>query len=141
MKQALALSLFILALPLFAQQLGTYQHINAALLQGKMIRIITDFAQCQTQANDVAPIKMVGLFMPNEIIINQHGDIMASMLHFTLKNPKFLNQPVFETVSYTFKTNETVVLETQILDTQYHPIIAPVNFQCALKTGVSVYTK
>ena len=125
-----------------ADELPDFNQVKSAVLAGKSIRIAVHFPQCSGQANLAPiPVQNVGTFTPNEVAIDKSGNIAASLTHFTLNNPDFLDKPVYEFVTYKILDANTVKLTIQVLDaTNYQPLTSKFYFDCELRKGAKIYS-
>ena len=82
----------------------------------------------------------LGLFTPNEIIVDTNGRIDASLKHFTLSDPNFPNKPIYQFVRYTLTSDNNVNLITQLLDAvNYADLEHKVSFDCKIDVGAKIY--
>lgn len=142
MKKFLLLPLLLTATSVFANVLHNYDDIHAAVLDGKSIRIVTDFDKCTPhyRASKQRPGFGMGIFTPNEIIVGGDGSIAASFLHFTLNDPRAPSKPVYQFVRYTMTSDNNVNLSTKTLDAvTYAPITNSISFDCKIDSGAKVY--
>src|SRR5262249_1800727 len=127
----------------FAGELANYEAIKTAVLEGKSIRIAVDFDKCKPQRINIkqAPSFGIGIFSPNEIIIEGNGHIAASLLHFTLNDQHMLKKPVYQYLRYTITPDNMINLATQALDaTTFNQLSDGFAFNCKISTEAKVYS-
>ena len=143
MKKLFLLSLLFLATAGFAEELHHFDEIKSTVLLGKSIHIIINFSQCTTSSPSKSATKdqyNIGVFTPNEIIVNSKGHIASSLTHFTLNNPRFPSKPVFEFVRYTITTDDNINVIAQVLDaTDYTSLSRETSFDCKIDTAAKIY--
>lgn len=143
MKKFLILSLLLSSANVFAGELVNYEAIKTAVLEGKSIRIAIDFDKCTPQQVTVKQLHSfgIGIFSPNEIVIEGNGFISASLLRFTLKDPHMPSKPVYQYARYTITPNNMINLATQALDaTTFNPLSDGFAFNCKISTDAKVYS-
>lgn len=142
MKKFLLLPLLLTTTSVFANVLHSYDDIHTAVLDGKSIRIALDFDKCTPhyRASKLRPSFGIGIFTPNEIIIEGDGSIDASLLHFTLNDPHAPSKPIYQFARYTITSNNNVNLSTKALDAvTYTPISDGFSFDCKIDLGAKIY--
>ena len=146
MKKSFLFSLLFVATSGFADELQHFDEIKSSVIVGKSIRIAIDFSQCTTSSSSSSKSATqdqynIGVFSPNEIIVNSKGQIASSLTHFTLNNPSFPSKPVFEFVRYTITSDDSVNVITQVLDaTNYTPLSNKISFDCKINTAAKIYS-
>jgi hypothetical protein len=142
MKKILLLPLLFTATSVFANVLHSYDDIHAAVLDGKSIRIALDFDKCTPhfRAPKQRPSFGIGIFTPNEIVIEGDGRIDASLLHFTLHDPHAPSKPIYQFARYTITSDNNVNLSAKALDAvTYTPISEGFSFDCKIDSGAKIY--
>lgn len=142
MKKIFLLPFLFIANNGFADELQRFDEIKSAVIAGKSIRITIDYSQCITSSKSTTKNKYnIGIFSPNEIIVNSKGQIASSLTHFTLNNPEFPSKPVFEFVRYTVTSDDSVNVTAQILDaTSYTPLANKTSFDCKINSAAKIYS-
>ena len=142
MKKLLVLPFLFVATHGFADELQHFDEIKSAVISGKSIRIAIDFSQCITSSKSATQDKYnIGVFSPNEIIVNSKGQIASSFMHFTLNNAGFPSKPVFEFVRYTVTSDNNVNVAVQVLDaTNYTPLANKISFDCTINSAAKIYS-
>ena len=141
MKKFLLLPLLLTATSVFANVLHSYDEIHTAVLDGKSIRIAIDFDKCIPH-NTVKqrPSFGIGIFTPNEIVIESDGSIGASVLHFTLNEPHAPSKPIYQFARYIITSDNNVNLSAKALDAvTYTPISDGFSFDCKIDSGAKIY--
>lgn len=141
MRKYVPLVCLFLAANGFAQELHNFDQIKSAITTGKLIRIAVDFSQCSpaNKENFLAKYPFA-VFTPNEVVINNDGNIAASLMHFTLNDPNFPAKPVYQFIRYTITADNNVTLSAQVLDAvNYTPITNKFSFNCKIDTGSKIY--
>lgn len=125
-------------------ELANYEAIKTSIAEGKLIRIAIDFDKCILQKitdKQERPSFGIGIFPPNEIIINSNGHITASLFHFTLSDPHMLNKPVYQFAKYTITADNIINLATKSLDAiTFKPLSEGFTFNCKINTEAKVYS-
>jgi hypothetical protein len=138
MKKSIFLVSCLLAGSSFATSLSTYEAIKDAVEAGHQIRIGVDFARCTGSDNPLGMRK--AFYTPNEIVTNVDY-VSASLTHYTLNDPAFPGQPVYQFAGYKFYPDNALVMTVQVLAAANHvPMAEKVIMRCALGAGVTVYT-
>ena len=126
-KLAFLISLMISANS-FAAELTNYDQVKTAISTGKSIHIIIG----GTASNAVT---YIGEYTPSEFMITDR--IAASSTHFTLNNPRYLDKPVYEFVSYTITNDNKLTMTSQVLDVINHVPIPGTKFSATYNLGTS----
>jgi len=143
-KKILIFLFIIAATTSFAQEIEIdhFVDITHVLHYGYTISILTDFSQCTTpnknmKSTDIPTI--IGKFEPNETQIKDDS-IASSMLHFTMNNPKYLNQPIYEFVRYSIQNDDSVTVTYQDLNpTNFAALDSITTLNCKLGTAAKVF--
>jgi hypothetical protein len=123
----------------FANELHHFSEVKSAVMQGKAIRIITDFSKCSSFNKETVPPIRVGGFTPNKIQVID-SRILTSFTHFTLSDPRFPDRAVFEFVRYVLTEDNNLTLSYQTLDARNYAVLTEkVSFNCKMGTGFKVY--
>jgi len=140
-KKLFLLSSLFIVTNTFAAELHNFDQVKSVVTTGKSIRISIDFTKCTPEKNAVTQDTMnLGIFTPNEIIVDSNGRIDASLMHFTLNDPNFPDKPIYQFVRYTLTSDNNVNLATQLLDaTNYASLKDKVSFDCKIDTGAHIY--
>lgn len=144
MKKLFILPFLFIMTEGYAAQLQNFDEVNARVISGKSIRIAIDFLQC-TGSTSSPKLEMlnqfnIGLFTPNEIVVNNKGQIATSMMHFTLNNPTHPSKSVFEFVRYTLTSDDNVNVIAQVLDaTNYTLLGNKITLNCQMNTAAKIY--
>lgn len=142
MKKLLLLPLLLISTSVVANELHSYDDIHAAVLDGKSIRIALDFDKCTPhyRASKQQPSFGIGIFTPNEILIESDGSIAASLLHFTLNDPHAPSKAIYQYARYTITSDNNINLSTKALDAiTYTPISDGFSFDCKIDSGAKIY--
>ncbi len=141
MRKLLLLSLLLMVTNTFADELHNFDQVKSAVTTGKSIRIAIDFSKCSTEKNSLLQdINNMGVFTPNEIVIDKFGRISTSLMHFTLNDQIFPAKPVYQFLRYTMTSDNNVNLSFQVLDaTNYSSLTDKVSFDCKLDAAAKVY--
>lgn len=141
MKKLILLVGALAATTTFAKDLKDYKQIRASVTTGKLVRIATDLTKCTaTKAKVFDDSINFGVYTPNEIIINNNEDIVASLNHFTHRDHNFPNKAVIQSIQYVISPNNNVTLNVQIIDALvYQPLTDPMAYNCQLNTAAKVY--
>lgn len=140
MKKGMCLAACLLASSSFAATLGSYDAIHNNVVAGKSMRIAIDFAQCTAKGKALVQPMRLALYTPNEIaVFSDH--IAASLTHFTINNPAFPGEPVYEFARYNITPDNTVNLSIQVLAAaNYAPMTEKSEVLCTLGTAAKVYS-
>jgi len=141
MRKLVLLSLLFIATNALADELQNFDQIKSAVTTGKSIRIAIDFSKCVMDKKAVSRDKSnIAIFTPNEIIVDNDGRIVTSLMHFTLNNTNFPAKPVYQFVRYTLTADDHVNLAYQVLDAKNYAILADtVSVDCKISSGVKIY--
>jgi hypothetical protein len=142
MKKIALIALLCLAGNAFSGELSNYNDIKKAVQQAKSIRIVVTYSACNFTGEQSGPVPDfgVGIFTPNEILIDNEGVINASMMHFTLKDPVVPNERVFQFLRYSIQSDNIIRLVSNSLDAQsYSSLSGSLSMECKLKTAAKVY--
>ncbi|KTD53619.1 VirK protein [Legionella santicrucis] len=124
----------------FAHSLQHFKDVQKAVLKGKHVHFVVDFLKCAGPT----PLKMdpllVGLVSFHEIAMTQ-DKLAASSNHFTLNDPQFINQPVYEFARYTLTNDDQMTISMQVLDAKDYSLLTDkVTYKCKLGESVKVYS-
>lgn len=141
MKKLLILSLLLSSTNIFAAELSNYEEIKSAVVNGKTIRIAINFDQCTTISKATNHVNFgLGIFSPNEIIIDREDHIDASLLHFTMNDPHLPGKSIYQYARYTITQDNIIKLETKALDAAtFTPLTDGFTFNCKIATAAKVY--
>ncbi|MHB1948286.1 MAG: VirK family protein [Gammaproteobacteria bacterium] len=141
MRKLVLLSLLAITTNTFADELQTFDQVKSAVTTGKSVRIAIDFSKCATDNKSFSQDKNnIGIFTPNEIIVDNNGRIVTSLMHFTLNNTNFPAKPVYQFVRYTLTSDNKVNLSYQVLDaTNYAILTETVSVDCKVNMGAKIY--
>jgi hypothetical protein len=132
-------STMILTANASAGELHNYKEIEAAVLHGRAIHIVVDFTKCTVSKKDMTDAMSSAVFTPNAIsVMSDH--IATSLKHFTLNDPSYPNQPIYEFVRYTINSDNSLVLSDQALDAvSYAALGDKQTITCTVDTSAKVY--
>lgn len=141
MKKFFALSIMCTALNSYADSLHSYDHIKEAVTNGKLVRIVIDYSKCTGPASHNRMANYHSAYTPNEIAINNDaGYIAASLMHFTVNNPQFPNQAVYEFNRYTVSSNGDVSLSLLTLNAaDFTPLSSKRTYTCKMNESAKFY--
>ena len=148
MKKLLLLSALFISTNSFAlQPLTTFNEIKTALITGQKLRIVFDIAQCtfppSTKPVDkqAAGLAGVGAYTPNEIFFDGTANLIAASLpHFTLNDPRYLNRPVYDFDRYTITPDNNITVINRVLDATNYAILGnSFSFTCKLGVAAVIY--
>jgi hypothetical protein len=138
-KKLILLPFLFIATNSFAHKLHNFSEIKSAITRGETIHIVTDFAKCSSPKKEVFQSTHIGVFTPNEIQVIDTR-IVTSFMHFTLNNPNFPDESIYEFVSYTMTDDNNLNLSYQVLDARhYFPLTEKASFNCKIDVGVKIY--
>lgn len=138
MKKLFLLSFLFAVTSSFAEELPHFSDVASAVSQGRSIHIVTNSMKC-TPNNKMVPSTVFGIFSPDSIQLTDTF-LAASLMQFTLNDPIFVNEPVYEFVSYTLLNNDSLDLTYQALDpVDYVPLNKKISVNCKMGDGVKVY--
>lgn len=123
----------------FANTLHDYNDITSALISGKSLHIVTDFAQCNASNKLGSEIRSIAIFTPNEIgITNDH--IVTALTHFTVNDPYFPGKPVYEFARYTITPDNNMNVSLQVFDAATYALLKDkVSFNCKVGQSTKIY--
>lgn len=131
---------FFLMTNSFANELPNFQNIKEAIVAGKSIHIVTDFAKCSTNNRELPQAMSVGVYTPSSIAVME-SSMATSLTHFTLNNPQYPSHAVNEFVRYEFLPDGSVNLSMQVLDAATYKVLSDkITFDCKLGAGMKVYS-
>lgn len=142
MKKSLLITTLFLSAQTFAGTLPSYDLVKATILEGKSVRIVVNFKACaHAEQKQIVPSLNIGLYTPNEMMIDINGNILASLDHFTLNDPHFNNKPVYQHVRYKLDANGTLTLTSQTLDALTYQTLSPIHeYKCQIPDSVTFYS-
>lgn len=144
MKKIFSTILLCLLGNAYAGEISSYNQITEAVNQGKPVRIVVKFENCEffdKAGNALEHMPNIGnsYFAPQEILIDGEGAIRASMMHFTLNDPMVPNQPVYQFLRYTITSDEVVHLVSNSLNAKTYTPMSELYINCKLKTDANVF--
>jgi hypothetical protein len=140
MKRICLLSLVIMAtafLDVFAAPIQSYEGLTSAMRAGNRFVILLDLQQCS--GNSDMPM---GYLTPTMMLLMPASDtnlerVMTSFLHFT----DHLGYPIYEYVTCTFNSDDTVVVRMTFYDPQnFKPMGAIQPIDCSIGKGIEIYS-
>lgn len=146
MKKFLLLATLLSAsIASYADQLHNYNDVKSAVIAGKSVRIAIDFNKCTspTGAGLANPKHnfSLGVYTPNEMIIDNQDQVVASLMHFTIRSQTTTKVPVYQFARYTITQNNVVVLTEQVLDAAtYKPVTDEFTVNCPIDTAATLYS-
>src|SRR5437773_9738786 len=98
MRKWIIFTILLLTSNCFAGQLYNYEQIKCAIKEGKLIRIFVDYTKCTSRSPLSSQRIMIAnhdvVYTPNEMVINDEGDIVSSILYFTMNDGHYPSRPV-----------------------------------------------
>ncbi len=123
----------------YSHELENFRQLKKAIQRGKSVNIVTFINQCQSNRNTSFPADVTGAYQPPAFMVV--GDnIYASDLHFTLNNPGNKDKPVYEFVTYTFDSKNSLNMKSQVLEAAtYAPLGDPREYTCSIGSSVKLF--
>lgn len=123
-----------------ADELKNFDELKSAIQNGQNINIMVLIDQCQSNKNSPDPTAVIGTFRPASFMIVK-DQISASELHFTRNHPSYKKKSIFEFVTYKFRENNSLTLQTQVLKAEnYAPLGKESTLNCSIASSVKLFS-
>lgn len=142
MKKLLLITSLFLSAQAIASPLPSYNQIKAAVMEGQAVRMVINFKGCTHQEQQqYSPGLNIGVYTPNEMMIDHQGNILSSLDHFTLNDTHYANKPVYQHVRYMLDHHGKLTVTSQTLDALTYQTLSPIHqYECQIPDGVMFYT-
>lgn len=127
------------SMPQALDAMFNYKDVVTAVANGHDIRIGLILKDCTMNGKKIEkPIFKVGLYSPNEVILSNDDNVVASLRHFTKNDARAPGKPVWQYAVYTITPDDNVKLSVEVLDAETNAtVVNKETYDC--KLGVASY--
>lgn len=130
----------VLASTVHARELKNFEELKSAIQNGNNINIVVTLGQCQPAHIESDPIVVTAALKPTAFMIIKN-QILTSDLHFTRNNPKYPGVSLYEYVTYRFKNDNQLTLESETLKAiNYVPLQKTHEVSCPIGTAARLFS-
>lgn len=135
MNKILAMSLILVSMPSFAEELKSFRDIYDRVSHGKNIKLVINFDACDPKPT----IGNIFVYTKPSAVMLRQNYLRFSNSSITTNNPAYPEKAILESVTYKLTNADKLYVVVKSIALPEYTIVSQSSSVCTLDTAVKIY--